>query len=92
MPQGGVAWSVVLNVQIGNTAKHSPPSRRFEAVLDSGVSQCLFHSDLGKAVGLKVESDKKVVTGSLGICPYSRDVKTKAWRSTAFRVPASSPW
>jgi hypothetical protein len=62
MPQGGVTSSAVLNVQISNTAKHSPPSKRFEAVLDSGASQCLFHSDFGKGIGLKIESGEKVET------------------------------
>ena len=63
MPQGGVAWSAVLNVQIGNTAKHSPPSRRFEAVLDSGASQCLFHSDLAVVYSEFEKGRGKSLTG-----------------------------
>lgn len=55
-------WSAVLHVQISNTFKHSPPTKRFEATLDSGASQCLFHSDVGKAIGLKIESGEKVET------------------------------
>lgn len=52
---GGVDFTAVLPVKLSNPAKHSPPTRNFEAIIDSGASQCLFHSDIGEAIGLNIE-------------------------------------
>jgi hypothetical protein len=41
---------------------HSP-TKKFEAIVDSGSSTCLFHADIGKAHGLKL---KEGVKGALG--------------------------
>ena len=56
LPDGTSDWSAILNVRISNLAKHSPPSVRFEAIIDSGATDCLFHADIGRAVGLRIES------------------------------------
>jgi hypothetical protein len=53
--KGGQDWWAVLNVQIANPAKHSPPSKRFEAVVDSGASRCIFHANIGTAIGLDIK-------------------------------------
>jgi hypothetical protein len=45
----------VLNVQIARAEKNAPRSKRFEATIDSGAGRCIFHSDIGKAIGLDVE-------------------------------------
>lgn len=58
-------WLAVVPVQISNPAKHSPPCRKFEAVIDSGASICLFHSSIGKGIGLNVE--KGEVDKTVGI-------------------------
>lgn len=39
------------------------PTKRFEAIVDSGSAICLFHADIGNAHGLKVESG---IRGPLG--------------------------
>jgi hypothetical protein len=49
-------WSAALQVQISDPAKHSPPCRKFEAIIDSGASLCLFHSSIGLAIGLDIEN------------------------------------
>jgi hypothetical protein len=49
-------WVASLPVRISNPAKASLSTKPFEAVIDSGSSFCLFHSALGKAIGLDVES------------------------------------
>ena len=60
----------MLRVQIANTVKHSPPTRPFEAIVDSGATTCLFHADIGAAIGLKIESGTmKQVTGIEGSRP-----------------------
>lgn len=48
-------WLAVLPVQISDPARHSPPCRKFEAVIDSGATLCLFHSSIGTAIGLNIE-------------------------------------
>jgi hypothetical protein len=53
--KGGTGWWAVVSVQIANPARHSPPTKRFEALLDSGASRCIFHSSLGRAIGLSIE-------------------------------------
>lgn len=49
-------------MQIGNPAKHSPPTKRFEALIDSGATYCIFHHDIGKAVGFDIEKGEKEET------------------------------
>jgi hypothetical protein len=63
--KGGQDWSAILNVQIANPARHSPPTKRFEALIDSGASRCIFHSSLGLAIGLDVK--KGEVEETLGV-------------------------
>lgn len=53
--KGGFDWWALLPVQISNPAKHSPPTKRFEALVDSGASRCIFHASLGRAIGLNIE-------------------------------------
>jgi hypothetical protein len=48
-------WLASVSVQISNSARHSPPCRNFEAVIDSGASLCLFHSSIGEGIGLNIE-------------------------------------
>lgn len=64
-PKGESDFAACLQVQIGNPATHSPPSKRFEALVDSGASRCIFHAQLGKAVGFDVESGE--VEETIGI-------------------------
>ena len=38
---------------------------RFEAIIDSGATRCVFHADIGKAIGLDVEAGE--IESTLGI-------------------------
>jgi hypothetical protein len=62
-------WLAVLQVQISNPAKHSPPCRKFEAVIDSGASICLFHSSVGESIGLNIENGSKDETMGVSGAP-----------------------
>jgi hypothetical protein len=54
----------ILTVQINNPATHSPPTKRFEALIDSGAGDTIFLADIGRSIGIKVEKGvKSVVTG-----------------------------
>jgi hypothetical protein len=58
-PQGESDWSAVLRVRISNPQKHSPPSKPFEALIDTGASRCIFHSQIGRSLGFSIESGKE---------------------------------
>jgi len=62
---GGVTYSAVLNINIALPAKNAPRTKRFEAVIDSGASRCMFHASIGRSIGLEIE--KGSVEESLGI-------------------------
>ena len=69
-------WAAAVWVQISNPAKHSPPCRKFEAIIDSGASLCVFHSSIGEAIGLKIE--KGELDETIGVS----GVPTKIYRHT----------
>jgi hypothetical protein len=71
-------WAAALPVQVSNPAKHSPPCRKFEAVIDSGASLCLFHSSIGMGIGLNVE--KGELDETVGVS----GVPTRIYRHTIF--------
>lgn len=60
LPQLTETWIPVLTVSL--VIGHST-TRRFEAVVDSGSPNCLFHADIGKAHGLEIEAGQR---GPLG--------------------------
>lgn len=61
-PDGGQDWWAVLPIQIANPARHSPPTKRFEALIDSGASLCLFHGGLARPIGLELEKGERSQT------------------------------
>jgi len=65
-PHGGVLWSAVLNVQIALPVANSPRTKRFECIIDSGASRCIFHSSIGRFIGLEVEKGPEEETLGLG--------------------------
>ena len=60
--KGESDFAAVLPVQIGNPARHSPPSKRFEALIDSGATRCIFHASIGEGIGFDVESGEEQQT------------------------------
>jgi hypothetical protein len=44
----------VLNVQVALPHKNAPRTKRVEAIIDSGASRCIFHSAIGRSIGLDV--------------------------------------
>lgn len=64
-PNDKTHWTAVLNVKVSYQAKHSPPSVRFEALVDTGSADTLFHGSVGKAIGIKVESGIKSDLGGI---------------------------
>jgi hypothetical protein len=63
-----VVYSAILNVQIARSEKNSPRSKRFETIIDSGASRCLFHSAIAKSIGIDV-------AGLLGMAGFFENFK-----------------
>jgi hypothetical protein len=62
---GGFFCSAVVPVHIALPAKNAPRSKRFEAFIDSGAALCMFHSSIGRAIGLEI--DKGELSQTVGI-------------------------
>jgi hypothetical protein len=52
---GGFFYAASIPVNIALPAKNAPRSKRFDAIIDSGTSGCLFHASIGRAIGLQIE-------------------------------------
>jgi hypothetical protein len=63
--KGQADWCAALKLRISNPAKHSPPSRPFEAIVDTGASRCIFHSQIGRSLGFDIEKGEE--EGTVGV-------------------------
>jgi len=66
-----MSWWAVLQVQIANPAKHSPPTKKFEAIIDSGASECIFHCSIGRGIGLNIEKGEESQTTGISGQPVT---------------------
>jgi hypothetical protein len=73
---GGVTYTALLNVNISLPAMGAPRTKRFEALIDSGASRCIFHAGIGRFIGLNIENGSLEETlGVNGVCrTYLHDV------------------
>ena len=58
------AWIPVIPVRL--SYGHGKQSLAFEAIVDSGAADCLFHAQIGKQIGLDVEKGPKRDIGGVG--------------------------
>jgi hypothetical protein len=74
--RGGFFYAATIPVNIALPTKNAPRSKRFDAIIDSGASQCIFHASIGRAIGLEIEKGELVSTNSIqGETPlYLHDV------------------
>jgi hypothetical protein len=63
--RGEVGYFAAIPVNIALPAKNSPRSKRFEAIIDSGATRCVFHAQLGKAIGLDVIKGEPETTNGI---------------------------
>jgi hypothetical protein len=63
---GSHVYSVRLNVSVALAAPGAPRTKRFEAIVDSGATRCLFHCDIGRFLGLDIRSGEKEITQGIG--------------------------
>jgi hypothetical protein len=70
---GGFYYAASIPVDISLPAKPSlsvTRSKRFDAIIDSGASACLFHASIGRAIGLEIEQGQ--VEYTQGVSGQSR--------------------
>ena len=87
LPNGKFDWIAVLLVQLSRGSKNSP---LFEALIDSGASNCLFHGDIARAIGIpELASGEHIVTGGVvagaQMDLYGHDVRLSVGSDT-FRI------
>lgn len=58
----GFYYVASLPINIGLSVKNSPRSKRFDAIIDSGASSCVFHASIGRAIGLEIEKGLAALT------------------------------
>ena len=63
---GSHVYSVRLSVSVALPSPGAPRTKRFEAVIDSGATRCMFHSDIGRFLGLDIASGEKEITQGIG--------------------------
>ncbi len=77
LPNGNFDWLPILSVQVSRGSLLTPP---FEAIIDSGSFNCLFHGDIARALGIKditsgvLEVSGGVVKG-VQMQTYAHDVR-----------------
>ena len=62
---GGFFFAASIPVSLGLPGRNAERSKRFEAVIDSGATQCIFHASIGRSLGLLIEKGEAVVANSL---------------------------
>ena len=66
-PQNGQPFSITRPIiQIGLRYKSNTFSGRYSALLDSGADDCVFHAQIGEAIGIDVKSGREKVFGGMG--------------------------
>jgi hypothetical protein len=59
---GGFLYAASIPVNIALPTKNAPRSKRFDAIIDSGASGCIFHAAIGRALGLEIEKGQPTQT------------------------------
>jgi hypothetical protein len=65
-PPYGHLYTAALNVQISLPSPTAPRTKRFEAIIDSGATRSLFHSDFATHLGIDVKSGELEITQGIG--------------------------
>ncbi len=53
---GSFIYSAALGVNLALPQPNAPRTKRFEAIIDSGASRCLFHASIATYLGLDLKS------------------------------------
>jgi len=77
LPNGKFDWVAVLLIQVSRSSKLTT---QFEGLIDSGATNCLFHSDVAAAVGIKdfktgIRSQTGGVVSGATMDLYAHDIR-----------------
>ena len=53
-------------MQVSLPIANAPRTKRFEAIIDSGATRCLFHADIGTFLGIDMKACATEVTRGIG--------------------------
>ena len=56
----------MLHVNLALPNPTAPRTKRFEAIIDSGATRCIFHADIGRHLGLDIQSGQLETTQGIG--------------------------
>ena len=59
-------FAAVLDVQIARAAPNAPRTMRFEALIDSGATRCLFHAGFAEAIGIDLRAGEVEILNGIG--------------------------
>lgn len=65
-PPGSYLCAAELNIQIALPSPTAPRTKRFGALIDSGATRSLFHSDIAKHLGLDYAAGEIEITNGIG--------------------------
>jgi len=60
-----VYWAAI-NVQIALPVPNAPRTKRFEGIIDSGATRCLFHASFAAHLGIDLKSGTQELTSGIG--------------------------
>lgn len=63
---GNHIYSALLNIHLALPLPNAPRTKRFEAVIDSGASRCVFHADIGRHLGIDIQKGDYEQTQGIG--------------------------
>jgi hypothetical protein len=55
-----------MGINLALPLPNAPRTKRFEAIIDSGASRCLFHADIAKNLGIDLKSGIKEDINGIG--------------------------
>lgn len=63
---GAYLYSARLDISIALPHKGAPRTKRFEALVDSGATRCMFNAGIGRFIGLDIQSGDVEITQGIG--------------------------
>ena len=63
-PNGSILYYPFIRVRVGK--KRGQTTRFFEALVDSGASDCMFPESIASAIGIRIESGRKDARNVIG--------------------------
>jgi len=63
---GSHIYSATFGVSLAMPVRHSLRTKRFEAIIDSGETRCMFHADIGRFLGLDLTAGHRERTQGIG--------------------------